>query len=146
MKFCRRCGQKLQDNANFCTGCGSKQPKAMKMPLRPAFSTAQSSYSPTECTALVPVGEQFKEKSALPGLIWSLILVIFFNPIGTPLSIAAAVLSVIANADKNRNTRARKLQISIVLCIAATAIDVLSYILLIRAAIPFLVSPHGIGL
>lgn len=118
----------------------------MKMPLRPAVGAAQTSYPPTECTALVPVGKQFEERSTLPELIWSLILVIFINPIGTPLSVAAAILSVIANSENNKEARSRKIQIALLLCILATVVDVLSYILLIIAAIPILRSPHSFGL
>lgn len=145
MKFCKRCGCKLQDSADFCTGCGVKQPKAMKKPLTPAADTqAQAGYLPAESKALITIVEQYTGKSALPCIIWSLILVIFFNPIGTPLSAAAAILSVIANTDENIETHNRKLRVAFVFCIIATVIDVLSYILLLSAAIPFLRAPHGI--
>lgn len=141
MKFCKRCGRNLRDSISFCTGCGLKQPKKLPKPLA---QVASSGYDSAESAALATVEEQYMGKSALSSIIWSLILVIFFNPIGTPLSVAAAILSVIANTDEIIEMRNRKLHIAFVLCIIATTIDVLSYILLITAAIPFLRAPHGI--
>lgn len=153
MKYCIRCGRRLADHENFCTGCGLKQPVVPPEVLnaspavQPEIEAVQRLYAPpVAVTALVPVvpaAVQDELPSAVPSLIWSLILVVFYNPIGMPLAFISALFSVIANAEQNIFKRKRHLFLALVLCTAATIVDIVTLIFLIVAAIPFF---HAKGL
>ncbi len=137
MKYCVKCGHLLDNRENFCTKCGMKQPfvptkmlysQPPAAPRNPVF--LQPNAAPTY-NSYIPVGNfAAKKTGAKPFIIWSLILVLFFNPIGTPLSMISALLSVFANASNNHIQRDRYLSIASVMCLFATFVDLLSIILL----------------
>jgi hypothetical protein len=120
------------------------------MPQNTAFTqqppmpqnTAFTQQPPMPCYSLVPVNsfaaQRTQKTGAWPFIIWSLILVVFFNPIGTPLSLISAILSVLANAETDRVRRDRKLSFAAVMCVIATVADVVTFIFLATATIHIL--------
>jgi hypothetical protein len=152
MKFCVRCGHQLNDNQKFCTSCGLSQPfvppELLKSNsfaggspnagfIQPKAETQFSAASTALVLSNVQEQQTADRLSALPLIIWSLILVAFFNPIGTPLTLIAAFFSINANAEPNPAIQKRNLRVSSMLCIIATVVDALSIIVLIKAALPF---------
>jgi hypothetical protein len=107
-------------------------------PQNMAFTQPQA----VPCYALVPTNNfaalKTQKTGAWPYIIWSLILVVFFNPVGTPLSLTAAILSIIANADSDQLQRDRKLSIAAVMCVVATVADIVTFIILATATIHIL--------
>ena len=88
------------------------------------------------CTAMVPVYYRplpRHKKGVIPFLIWSILLIPFFNPIGTPLGIISAFLCLRADADEGENSE-RSLSAAAVLCIIATVLDVITLIVLVFMA------------
>lgn len=147
MKYCIKCGRLLSNSDQFCTACGLKQPYIspellypQNQPfLQPPVITqnqmlSQPPFAPYYNT-FVPARNFASQKTgALRYIIWSLILFVFFNPIGTPLSLISALLSVSANATSDHLERNRYLGIAAKLCLIATFVDILTIILLIISA------------
>lgn len=112
MKYCIRCGTALDDSSRFCMNCGIEQPLP-EICVRPAASA--------ECaTAIVPP----RIKGQLPILIWSLILIPIFNPIGTVLGTIASLLCLIADTEKNQENGFRKIDTALYMCIVGTVFDI----------------------
>lgn len=126
MKYCTRCGRELFDDARFCSYCGLPQPE------RP---------TPT-VTALVPVSQPYDAAPSVPRhksgivllLVWSLMLVPFFNPLGTPLAVAAALLCLAFDAAPPRQGDSRRL-LAVLFCAFATAADLLTLFLLLFSSL-----------
>lgn len=87
---------------------------------------------PAQPYSLVPVPVTPKPKQnprprgSVLYFVWSLLLVVFCSPIGTPLGIIGTILTAVAGAEKTGETRARHcVTAAKVLCIVATVLDVL---------------------
>jgi hypothetical protein len=142
MKYCIRCGRALHDNDRICGGCGMNQPFVPPQQFynRPSVNRPPVYHPPVRnvpCYALVPVYHPpvpRHKKGVIPLLVWSLILVPFFNIIGTPLAVVAAMLCLSADADQNENTD-RKLYTAATLCIIATIVDLVTIIWLVASTL-----------
>ena len=153
MKFCVRCGRALNVRDQFCNGCGMQQPFVPPELLDSRILSASYPMMPAAPSyALVPVYGAPKmrrhKKGVIPFLVWSLILVPFFNIIGTPLAVIAAMLCLAAdsqdNSDDNDNAYSdSKLEKAAVLCIIATVIDVITLIFLSVSAFAITKSLRG---
>ena len=128
MKYCVKCGSQLDDHDAICRNCGLIQPISMKteysqaspapIPARPPFAPPVPSAVPTH-------------PSALPFFVWSTILVLLLNPVGTPLGVIASIFSTNANAAADYPSYAKDIKIAKILCIVGTAFDAASIILAI---------------
>lgn len=146
MKYCMRCGKQLNDDDHFCPACGLAQS---------AFNTQQPRFSPLQYQH-PPVPRQGpgfnaysqpvyrgvpactipkkKPQTAVPLLVWSMIMVFIINPLGTPAAAVAAITAAIVNAEPDAPNAKRKTMTALLLCVAATAIDLATFILLGAAA------------
>jgi hypothetical protein len=141
MKYCVRCGRPLDTCATQCGGCGLRQPFVPPELLDRRYPPPPGAPNPppppaVTCTALVPV--YYKplprhKKGVVPFLIWSILLIPFFNPVGTPLGIISAFLCLAADANRDEKND-RKLSAAAILCIVATVIDVITLIALVLLA------------
>jgi hypothetical protein len=134
MKYCVRCGRALNVGDQFCNGCGMQQPFVPPELLDNRTVAVQHPPMPTAPTyALVPVYGATSlprhKKGVIPFLVWSLILVPFFNIIGTPFAVVAAMFCLAADADDGADSDI-KLEKAAVLCIIATVVDVITLIFL----------------
>lgn len=75
------------------------------------------------------------KKGILPLFIWSLILVMLINPVGTTLSAISTFYLLCANADQESAETDLRKKKSLILNIAASAIDFLTFIALLIMAI-----------
>lgn len=95
--------------------------------------------APNTC-ALVPVYNRpaFPEhkKGVIPYLVWSLILMLFCNIIGTPIALAASFYALAADAGEAADCE-KRLDKASTLCIIATVVDVATLIFLIITAVFF---------
>jgi len=129
MKYCIRCGTALDDSSRFCSNCGLKQP-LMETCCRPAASGALE---------IAPVAPQAQSKPTapprikgqLPILIWSLILIPVFNPIGTVLGAIASLLCLIADTEKDLDSGFDKIDTALYMCIIATVFDIGTFVFFI---------------
>jgi hypothetical protein len=159
MKYCIRCGQQLNTNAQFCGNCGIRQPyippelldnrhQPVARPPIPPVSLYPQMQQPQRmmhpmmmpagvpCNALVPSycpPLPRHKKGFLPFFIWSLILIPFFNPLGTPFGVIASLFCLSADADRSEQSDG-KIRKAAILCFAATVIDITSLIVLILLA------------
>jgi hypothetical protein len=144
MKFCQRCGARLNDNEETCRNCGLFQAlrsdAAVNTPAQ--FEASNRPFNPQflRQTASMPYNiptikiRQRSSNAALGFFIWSLILFFFINIIGTPLAVAAAFFAAAANAPESYE-RDKKLFYAKLLCIIATVVDALTLLVMIAMAI-----------
>lgn len=128
MKYCIRCGHMLSESDTICRFCGCAQPY---FPPRPNAAAASGTGS---ILSDVIIKREFNI-GAVPLIIWSIILVMCVNPIGSPLAAAAGIFAVCGNAQESREKAKLQLLISFVLCIAATIIDVITLLVLTFSAV-----------
>lgn len=119
MKFCQRCGAKMNDTDKFCTSCGLPCGQAVT-PWQPTYPTQPSMPAPFAR----PVQPK-KENNALPYFILGLLLFIVINPIGTPFSAIGVIFATIANSAECENPK-DKLDKARIFLIAAACVDALT--------------------
>lgn len=130
MKICVRCRRTLNDYDHICPSCGTFQP-----PVPQQFNNQSPAYAPVPNAPVYAPAPVYRPraprrlKGAIPLLVWSLLLVLFFNIVGTPLGVVGAILCVTADADRDEKSGG-KLKTATVLCIVATVIDVLTLVYL----------------
>lgn len=95
MKYCTHCGKPLDDKAVFCPGCG-----------RPVGNVPRAGTD-----------------GVTPYIIWSVVLIVFCNPVGLVLGIIALVEALSVSSAPDAATAAKKLSTVRTLCIVATCID-----------------------
>lgn len=111
MDYCPRCGTHVRPYQTYCTNCGwnlrNAQPVNSTMAEPYAVLTSSSSH------------RQDASRRSIPYFIWSLLLFLCFNPLGTPLAIGASLYCSRARAGDSieRNIRTARL-----LCILSTVI------------------------
>lgn len=127
MKYCIRCGAKLEDRDNFCPVCGLRQWAA------PGAAEAEPAGGPkAEGTAALP------RPATL--LVWSLFLFFLVNPVGTPAAAAALLLTALAHS--GGAGAPRQLRAARSLCIVAGVADGIAALIVAMAA---LIRLAGIG-
>jgi hypothetical protein len=136
MKFCVRCGTRLDDTDNFCRHCG--MPIAAAAPNNTFYSRPAAYQPAAPYDAAVNIQPGFMPPAAIetynakPYFIWSIILFFLINFIGTPLAVLGALYASMAN-DPNCENRGEKLTYSRILCVAATCIDAATLVFLMAA-------------
>lgn len=134
MPFCKRCGLPLKDNHNYCSQCGAPVNGSYpdRVPAMEAPYAADRTYR--------PAAPAYRSGNpALPYMIWSVILFFCLNVIGTPLAVAAALYAAMAN-DPACERPEEKRNNSKLLCIAATVIDAITFLLMITLLVLHLIS------
>lgn len=110
MKYCMRCGAKLEERDRYCPVCGLRQWVAPAAAAAPAGEAALGSL-PRSGTLLA----------------WSLILFFLVNPIGTPLAAAAMLCTALGHTGDPGT--AGRLRTARILCVAAGAADGITLVL-----------------
>lgn len=141
MKYCSKCGKILDDSAIMCPSCGMLQPTQNEQqtvpqqqypilqqpnPLQISQMDVIEQAQPTPAVAAayrVPTAPAEKKPSAVPFLIWSILLVFVINPVGMIISVIGAVYAAVARSCEERDEIKHNLSISKKLCITATCID-----------------------
>lgn len=119
MKLCPRCAQQLGDPALFCPACGEEQPRG-KESFVPAVAFGAETAAPAE---------EFyrrakKSLHIIAYFVWSLLLVLAVNPIGTPIGFVGALIAITANSSGKRpEEAAAEMVLCKRLCVLATIMD-----------------------
>lgn len=122
LKYCPRCNALLNASAHFCPKCGLKQDNS-------GFNNNNSENG--ACSAKCEAPKKKYKKHVIPLLVWSLILVVLINPLGTVLGAISSVYLLSANTVEDDEQRSLKIKKSLILCTTATVFDILSIIVLI---------------
>lgn len=93
MKYCTHCGKPLDDQAAFCPGCGR------------------------------PAQKLHRTDNTTPYLVWSILLIVFCNPVSFVLGVIALVEVISVRSAPNAPDAAKKLGTARTLCIVATCVD-----------------------
>jgi uncharacterized membrane protein len=102
----------------------------------PAQSTSVQPSLLPQTQAITQFAPDVQKRSAIPMLIWSLVLVFVLNPVGTPLAIIAAYFGTLANAkDEAPQDAQRHLDTSFTLCLISSCTDALCLIAMVVVAI-----------
>lgn len=111
MNRCPRCGAHVWPYQAYCTNCGADLRTVQ--PVNQAVTASNP--------VLIPSASPIRDASgrSIPYFVWSLILFLCFNPLGTPLAIGASFCCSRAHAGDSieRNIRTARL-----LCILSTII------------------------